>query len=120
MSELEKIEAAVESVVTEAKAEVKAVEAKVETVAAAVEAEAKQVKAAVVNLVAEEKLFLREAELEFLKVQVEIQRLSKIAEEKSKGYQTYVEGLFKKYLLEKGEYIFDGAVNAFKLIEKKL
>ena len=102
--------------------EVKAVEAKVETVAQAVEGEAKEavadvvkeVKAATIAIAVEEKLFLRETELEFLKVQAEIQRLTKIAEEKQKSYTTYVENLFTKYALTKIEYVFDGAVNIFK------
>jgi hypothetical protein len=110
------------SLETEVVSEVKAVETKVETVADAVVADVKaevvkvedKVKAAVVEIKAEEKLFLREAELEFLKAQMEIQRLSKITEEKSKGYQLYVENLFKTYVLDKAEYVFDGAINAFR------
>lgn len=102
-------------------AEVKNVEGEVKTVAEAAVAEVKaevkkaeeKPKAAVVQITTEEKLFLREAELEYLKAQMEIQRLSKITEAKSKDYQNYVEGLLKKYEL-KGEYIFDGSVNAFK------
>jgi hypothetical protein len=115
---------AVEAVVAEVVAEAKTVETKVETVAEAVVADAKtdakEVKAAIVNINSDEKLFLREAELEFLKAQMEIQRLSKIAEEKSKGYQAYIEALFKKYLITMAEYVFDGSVNAFKLLDKKL
>ena len=114
------------SIETVIEGEVKAVEAKAETVAAAVVAgvEAKVeavvekveavVKAALVNIVADEKLFLREAELEFLKAQMEIQRLSKLAEAKSKSYTDYIESLFVKYGLTKTEYVFDGAINAFK------
>jgi hypothetical protein len=83
-------------------------------VVAAEEKVVAEVKAAVVQVVAEEKLFLREAELEFLKAQVEIQRLTKIAEAKSEAYTKYVENLFVKYGLSKAEYVFDGAVNAFK------
>src|ERR1035437_4177647 len=87
-----------------------------EVVAAAekVEAVVKDALVQVVSVVAEEKLFLREAELEYLKIQVEIQRLGKIAEEKSKAYQAFVENLFVKYGLSKAEYVFDGTVNAFK------
>lgn len=110
------------SIETVIEGEVKAVETKVETVAEAVVADAKAVetkveevvKAALVNIVADEKLFLREAELEFLKAQMEIQRLSKVAEAKSKSYTDYIESLFVKYGLTKAEYMFDGAVNAFK------
>ena len=110
------------SIETVIEGEVKAVEAKAETVAEALGADAKAVeekavaavKAALVETKAEEKLFLREAELEFLKAQMEIQRLSKLAEAKSKSYTDYVEQLFAKYGLTKAEYVFDGAVNAFK------
>ena len=110
------------SIETVIEGEVKAVETKVETVAAAVVADAKAVetkveevvKAALVNIVADEKLFLREAELEYLKAQMEIQRLSKVAEEKSKSYTDYIKSLFVKYGLTTVEYVFDGAINAFK------
>ena len=101
MSIEETVVAEVEKVVEEVKS---AVETKVEEV----------VKAAKVDITAEEKLFLREAELEYLKAQMEIQRLSKLAEAKSKSYTDYIESLFVKYSLTKAEYVFDGAVNAFK------
>ena len=90
---------------------VEAVEQKVETVAKEV---VEKVKEALVSINAEEKLVLREAELDYLKAQMEIQRLSKITEAKSKEYQTYIEGLFKKYALDKATYMFDAAVNQFK------
>ena len=103
------------SIETVIEGEVKTVETKVETVAEAVVAKVEEkIKAALVNIVADEKLFLREAELEFLKAQMEIQRLSKVAEAKSKSYTDYIESLFVKYGLTKAEYVFDGAVNAFK------
>jgi hypothetical protein len=103
------------SIETAIEGEVKTVETKAETVAEAVVAKVEEVvKAALVNIVADEKLFLREAELEFLKAQMEIQRLSKIAEAKSKSYTDYIESLFVKYGLTKVEYVFDGAINAFK------
>jgi hypothetical protein len=90
-------------------------EAEVKTVAEAVEAKVEEkAKADVVQINAEEKLALRETELEYLKSQIEIQRISKITEAKSKEYQTYVEGLFTKYGLSKTEYIFDGSGNSFK------
>jgi hypothetical protein len=114
MSELEKIEAAVEGTVVAAEGEVKSVAEAVATEAKKLEGEvAAEVKKAV-DISTEEKLFLREAELEYLKAQTEIQRLSKLAEAKSVSYQAYVENLFKKYALGKAEYVFDGAVNAFK------
>jgi hypothetical protein len=101
------VEGAVKTVETEAKSVVEKIEGEV------VKAE-EAVKAALVNITAEEKLFLREAELEYLKAQLEIQRLSKITETKSKQYTDYIEGLFKKYALEKTSYIFDAAVAQFK------
>jgi hypothetical protein len=45
---------------------------------------------------------------------MELQRLSKLAEEKSKAYQTTVEGLFSTYIISKAEYVFDGVTNTFK------
>ena len=97
---------------------VTAVENKVEAVVAEVKAEVvkveEAVKAKIVNIKAEEKLVLADLELEFLKAQTEIQRLSKIAEEKSKAYQAYIEGLYTTYGVTKAEYVFDGATNAFK------
>ena len=123
------VEGAVTSVETKVEGEVAAVEGEAKSVAEAVVTEAKKVegdvvkeadkvvekvKAAFVGLIADEKLFLREAELEFLKAQMEIQRLNKIAEAKSKAYTDYVEQLFTKYGLTKAEYVFDGAVAQFK------
>jgi hypothetical protein len=101
----------VETVVEGAVAEVKSVAEAVVAEAAKVE---EAVKAALVQITADEKLFLREAELEFLKAQMEIQRLTKLAEEKSKAYTAYIEQLFVKYGITKVEYVFDGAVNSFK------
>jgi hypothetical protein len=137
--EIKAAEAAVEGAITEVKSEVVGEVAKVEgeakTVAKAVVTEAKKiegevvkevekvvekVKAAFVQIISDEKLYLREAELEFLKAQMEIQRLNRIAEAKSKAYTDYIEQLFVKYGLSKAEYIFDGAVNQFKKIEKAL
>ena len=109
------VETEVKAVEQEAVAEVAKVETEVKTVAEAVVAKVEKIeKAAVVNIKAEEQLVLRNAELEFLKAQMEIQRLSKITEAKSKEYTTYVEGLFKTYVLDRAEYVFDGAINAFK------
>lgn len=103
---------------------IKEVETKVEGVVETVATEAKRIvgevvakeKSAVIQLKAEEKLFLADTELEFLKAQAEIQRLTKIAEEKSKAYQAYVEGLFKTYVVTKAEYVFDGAARVLKAL----
>jgi hypothetical protein len=103
------------SIETVIEGEVKAVETKVETVAEAVVAKVEEkIKAAIVEIKAEEQLVLRTLELDFLKLQMELQRLSKLAEAKSKAYTDYIENLFVKYALTKVEYVFDGAINAFK------
>jgi hypothetical protein len=124
----QKTVAEVAKVEADAKAEVAKVEADAKTVAEAVVANVKdevakdelKAKEAVVQTTTDEKLFLREAELEYLKAQMEIQRLSKLAEAKSKAYMDFIESLYKKYAITKAEYIFDGGVNAFKAIENKL
>ena len=104
-----------ENVVTAVEGEVKSVAEAVVAEAAKVEEKVVEaVKAATVEIKAEEQLVLRNAELTYLKSQMEIQRLSKVAEEQSKQYQAYVEGLFTKYGLDKLSYVFDGGVNAFK------
>ena len=94
------IENVVKEVETEVKKEVEAVVEKVE--------------AAVIEIKAEERLFLRECELEFLKSQVELQRLQKVAETKTKEYQSFVEKLVARYLIDKSKYVFDGVTNTFK------
>lgn len=126
MSEVEKIEAAVEGTIAAVEGEVKTVADEVvagtKEVVADVKEEAKKiedkveekVKAAVVDITADEKLFLREAELEYLKAQMEIQRLQNITTAKSKEYQAFIEGLTKKYVVSKAEYVFDAVINAFK------
>ena len=98
--------------------EVKAVETKVEVVYAEakkeVEAVVEKVEAAVIEIKAEEKLALRECELEYLKATMEIQRLQKVIESKTKEYQSAVEGLVSRYAVDKAKYVFDGTINAFK------
>ena len=108
---LEAIEGEVKTVAEAVSTEVAKVE---EKAVAMVEKVEEKVKAATVQILADEKLYLREAELEFLKAQMEIQRIQKIAEDKSKQYTTFVEQLFTKYGLTKAEYVFDGAVALFK------
>lgn len=93
----------------ELKEELKAVESAVEKVE-------EVVKAALVAITGDEKFSLRDIELEYLKSQMEMQRLTKIAENKGTEYKTLVEGLFKKYSLDKAEYVFDGAKLAFTKI----
>jgi hypothetical protein len=96
------------------------VKAEVVKVAEEVKAEiAPEAKKAVVSISAEEKLYLSDCELEFLKAQGEIQRLTKITESKAAEYKSYVEGLLTKYGISKAEYLFDGVKREFQLIAKK-
>lgn len=120
------VETEVKAAVTAVEGEAKAVEGtvanKLAEVVKVVEGEAKavandtkqEVNAAFVNISTEEKLVLREAELEYVKAQMEIQRLTKITETKTKEYTTFIESLLKKYTLDKGKYVFDAVINAFK------
>lgn len=105
------VEGAVEGTVAEVKSVAEAAVAEVKKIEGEVVGKEK---AAVIEIKSEEKLFLREAELEFLKAQMEIQRLSKLAEDKSKSYQAFVENLFKTYGITKVEYVYDAIANAFK------
>ncbi len=87
---------------------VKAVEAEVvkvvEGVAAAVKTE---VKKTVQELTAEEKLAIREIENEYLKAQMEIQRISQITQGAQKKFTDTVESLVKKYGVTPAEWVFD-------------
>jgi hypothetical protein len=112
-TELKAAEAEVAKVAEEAKAEVVKV---AEEVKAVVVPEAKK---ATVAITAEEKLILAEAEVEFLKATMEIQRLSAITAAKGKEYQAAVDGFLKKYGLDKAEYIFDGIRKVFTPVAKK-
>ena len=108
-----------ETVVAEAQKVTEEVKNAAETVLAKVEEKVQEKavvveKAAKVEITAEEKLFLREAELEYLKATMEIQRLNKVTEEKAKSYSSYVESLFVKYGISKAEYVLDATVNVFK------
>jgi len=106
-----KAETVAEAIATDVKSEVVKVEGDVKAEVAKVEA---KVKAAVVNISAEEKLFLREAELEYLKATLQIQNFQKVVETKSKEYTAYIESLIQKYGLSKAEYTFDAVTNTFK------
>jgi hypothetical protein len=87
---------------------VKAVEAEVvkvvEGVAAAVKPEVKKL---VQELTAEEKLAIREIENEYLKAQMEIQRISQITQGAQKKFTDTVESLVKKYGVTPAEWVFD-------------
>jgi type IV secretory pathway VirB4 component len=98
----------------------------VETVVNAVEAEvvkvAEEVKAEVVKAVerftqeitAEEKLVIREIENEYLKAQMEIQRLSQITQGAQKKFTDTVDSLVKKYAVSPAEWLFDNISLQFK------
>jgi len=108
--------------------EVKAVEAKVEAVASEVKAEvvkvAEEVKAAVVRteqaLTAEEKLALREIEVEYLKAQMQIQALSQTTQNAQKRFTSTVEALGKKYVIDPAVLAFDNVEMKFKTLAQKL
>lgn len=97
---------------------VQAVETKVEEVVNEVKQEAEKAEQSldkkIVQLTSEEKLYLREVELEYLKAVMETQRLQKVIEEKAKAFPAYVDTLVKKYGLEKDKYTFDAVANAFR------
>lgn len=99
----------------------------VEKAEAAVEGEVKKVEAAAeqrirVEIAAEEKLVLRDAETEFLRAQVTIRDLqvqmkeaSGKAEVATKKYSEQIETLVKKYTIDKATMIFDNIENVFKI-----
>ena len=84
--------------------EVKAVEAEVVAVA---EKAAAEVKKLTQELTAEEKLAIREIENEYLKAQMEIQRLSQITQGAQKKFTDTVENLVHKYTVSPAEWAFD-------------
>lgn len=90
---------------------VEAVETKVEETVAKVEQVAKKT---VQEITTEEKLVLRELELNFLKVQTQIKDLSSNAEQMSRTYTAKIEELVKKYVIDKAEFTFDAISNTFK------
>lgn len=127
-AKLEDVAEAVAEGVKDAKSAAEEVKANVEADAKKIEqklaATAKKVR---VDITTEEKLFLRDAEAEFLRAQVEIKDLqSKIqscavkAEAASKKYTAKLEELIKKYGIDKAEMLFDNIENAFKALGKKL
>jgi hypothetical protein len=115
-NEVKEIEQKAEAVVAEVKTEAAKVEGEVV-------AEAKKIEGAVVaevkkltqELSADEKLAIREIENQYLKAQIEINRLSQITKEAQQKFTTIVEGLAKKYVLNPAEWVFDNV----ELIWKK-
>lgn len=98
-----------ETLVQKIEAEVKAVEAKVETFTTA----------ARVDLDAADKLFLREIEVEYLRAQNEITRLSQIVKNAEARFAPSVQGLAKKYKVNPATHVFQNLELAFVVIEKK-
>ena len=82
----------------------KAAEAEVVKVTEAVVPEVKKM---LQELTAEEKLGIREIENEYLKAQMEIQRLSQITQGAQKKFTDTVEALVKKYGVNPTEWVFD-------------
>ena len=84
--------------------EVKAIEADVVKV---VDAIIPEVKKMIQELTVEEKLAIREIENEYLKAQMEIQRLSQITQGAQKKFTDTVEALVKKYAVDPNVWLFD-------------
>jgi|SRR5271154_2419614 len=113
------VETEVKEVVAEVKAEAEKVATAVTAEVAKVEAEVKPaVKPAVEHLLqeltAEEKLAIREIENEYLKAQIEINRLSVITQNAQKNFSTVVETLKNKYVIDPAEWVFDNIALVFK------
>jgi hypothetical protein len=105
------IETEVKAVEAEVKAEVVKVEGEVKAEVAKVEKAAEKV---LQELTAEEKLIIREIENEYLKAQMEIQRLSIITQNAQKKFTETVEVLVKRYAVSPTEWIFDNISLQFK------
>jgi type IV secretory pathway VirB4 component len=88
-------------------------EVKQEVVKVAEEVKAEVVKA-VQELSAEEKLGIREIENEYLKAQIEINRLSQITQKAQKSFTDTVESLTKKYAVDPANWLFDNVSLTFK------
>jgi hypothetical protein len=107
------------NVTVEVEQEVKKVAAAVETavapVAKAVKAEvAKVVEKTTQELTDAEKLAIRELENSYLKVQIEINRLSQITQKAQADFTTNVEALIKKYVTPTETWAFDNVQLLFR------
>ncbi len=96
-----------QAVVDEAKAVKQAVVEEVKKVEVAVER-------TVQELQVEERLVIREIENEYLKAQMEINRLSQITQKCQKDFTAKVEELTKKYAVNPAEWLFDNVSLIFK------
>ncbi len=100
----------------------KAVEGEAKKIEGEVVAEAKKVEAVVEKVVekvlqeltTEEKLFIREIENNYLKTQMEINRLSQITQTAQRNYTVKVEELTKKYVVDPATWIFDNVELIFR------
>ena len=72
------------------------------------------VKATKVDISTEDKLLVRTIETEFLKGQMELQRLSVVVKDASDRYTKALESFGKKYAFEPLEYAWDSLELAFK------
>jgi ribosome recycling factor len=105
----------VETVVEEVKAEATKVEGEVKAAVAEVKEEVtKAVAKTTQELTAEEKLAIREIENEYLKAQIEINRLSTITQGAQKKFTSTVESLTKKYVVDPTEWVFDNVELLFR------
>lgn len=88
--------------------EVKEVVQEVETKAVALEQKVRQ------EIASEEKVIITKMENEFLKAQMEIQRLQTIVSTTQKSYPEYIKNLAEKYSLNIAEWTFDAVELLFK------
>ena len=112
---MSEVETVVKEVETKAEAVVEEVKTVAEKVAEAVEVKAKTF----ISLeTAEEKLVLKETELEYLKIQMQLKDLQAKADTFATKYKTTVDEYFVKYGVDKALYVFDGMKSGFALIQK--
>lgn len=112
VNEVKKIETAVESVVETV---AKDIYEGAKTFEQVIENEANRVK---VILASDEKLALRELEVEFLKAKDAMQTAAKTIEETQKKFQDNVNALVQKYLVNPAEWSFDLVTFEFNKIVK--
>lgn len=112
---IERAEDTVKTLVAEVKDEVKTLVPEVEAAAKAAELKIVKFATAVrVDITDAEKVVATKLENEFLKAEVEINRLKKIQENVSKQFPQFVESLVKKYAVNPVTHVFDNVELAFK------
>lgn len=110
-------ETLVEKVETEVKDVVTAVESKADAVVVDVK---KFATASRVELVAEDKLVIRDLEVEYLRAQAEITRLEKVMKNVESRFVPVVQSFVSKYLINPATHQFNNLELAFVALEKKL